>query len=144
MRWNLIDIGATTLLTLVAIGFMGLLGCGHKECDSCHSSAPGKKGTAVHEGTKQETEEAEIRANRAKLSPEDLRLVDAQEFCPVMEDSRLGSMAVPIKVMVKDKEGKEHPVFVCCKGCIRKAERGAQDTLAKVEQLKAKAASTRK
>jgi hypothetical protein len=78
-------------------------------------------------------EEAEIKEARAALSPDDRRLVEAQEFCPMMPDNRLGVMGAPIKVMVKDQ-----PVFVCCKGCIRKAQKDPDKTLAKVGELKAK------
>lgn len=75
----------------------------------------------------------EIQAARAELSAEDQRLVEAQDFCPVMPDKRLGVMGPPIKVMVK-----EQPVFLCCKGCRRKALADPNQTLAKVEELKVK------
>lgn len=78
-------------------------------------------------------EEAEIQAARAELSPEDRHLLEAQEFCPIMPDNRLGVMGTPIKVVVKDQ-----PVFLCCKGCRRKALADPEKTLAKVEELKAK------
>ncbi len=79
---------------------------------------------------------AEVLANLAKLSPEDRALADAQGYCSVQPEERLGSMGVPIKVMVKDQ-----PVFVCCKGCEKKAVRDADATLAQVADLKAKVAS---
>ncbi len=41
-------------------------------------------------------------------------LIAQQKNCPVM-DEPLGSMGDPIKVMISDK-----PVFLCCKGCIKK------------------------
>lgn len=43
-------------------------------------------------------------------------------------------MGTPVKVMVK-----EQPVFLCCKGCRRKALADPDRTLAKVDELKAKA-----
>ena len=75
----------------------------------------------------------DVKAARAKLSPEDRKLVEAQEYCVVMNDSRLGEMGEPLKVMVKDQ-----PVFLCCKGCQKKALADPEKTLAKVEELKAK------
>ena len=78
-------------------------------------------------------EEADIQAERAKLAPEDRKLVEAQDFCPIMEDNRLGSMGVPFKVLIKDQ-----PVFLCCKGCRKKALVAPDKTLAKVAELKAK------
>ncbi|GAA4469971.1 hypothetical protein [Novipirellula rosea] len=44
----------------------------------------------------------------------DAALIAQQKNCPVM-DEPLGSMGDPIKVMVGDK-----PIFLCCKGCIKK------------------------
>src|SRR5438105_2693824 len=56
-------------------------------------------------------EEAEVKANLAKLSPEDRKLAEKQRYCAVEGDeSRLGAMGPPVKVMVKGK-----PVFICCK-----------------------------
>ena len=75
----------------------------------------------------------EIKAARGKLSPEDRKLVEAQEYCAVTDDSRLGGMGVPIKVMVRDQ-----PVFLCCKGCQRRALAEPDRTLARVEELKIK------
>lgn len=46
----------------------------------------------------------------------DAAAIASQKVCPVM-DEPLGSMGGPIKVMVGDK-----PIFLCCKGCIKKIE----------------------
>ncbi len=46
----------------------------------------------------------------------DAALIAQQKVCPVM-DEPLGGMGTPIKVMIGDK-----PVFLCCKGCIKKVE----------------------
>ena len=78
-------------------------------------------------------EDAEIREERAKLSPEDRALVAAQEWCVIQNDERLGSMGPPIKLTIKGQ-----PVFICCGGCRKKAEANPDKTLAKVEELKAK------
>ena len=77
---------------------------------------------------------AKIEANLAKLRPEDRELAEAQVFCPIMMQKRLGSMGPPIKVMIKDQ-----PAFLCCKGCQRKALANPDATLARVEQLKIRA-----
>jgi len=74
-----------------------------------------------------------INAVLAKLDPEDRRLVEAQGYCPILTDNRLGSMGMPVKVMVKGQ-----PVFLCCKGCVNKALAGGQATLDKVAELKTK------
>ncbi len=69
-----------------------------------------------------------VKANPAKFAagrPEitvtsateaDTALIKRQATCPVM-DEPLGSMGQPIKVMVGDK-----PIFLCCKGCIKKIQ----------------------
>src|SRR5260370_39266486 len=75
--------------------------------------------------------EDDIKEARAKLSDADRKLVDAQECCAVMTDNRLGEMGVPFKLMVKDR-----PVFVCCKGCQRKALADPEATLQKVDEFK--------
>jgi Cu(I)/Ag(I) efflux system membrane fusion protein len=80
-----------------------------------------------------EDEDARVKAALGKLSSPDRRLAEAQAFCPVLRDNRLGSMGVPVKVMVKGQ-----PVFLCCAGCKEKALANPDQTLAKVEQLKAK------
>ena len=49
-----------------------------------------------------------------KSSDEDDLLINLQLSCPVME-MRLGSMGQPIKVLV----GRQ-PLFLCCKGCVKK------------------------
>jgi len=77
--------------------------------------------------------EDEIKEARAKLSAADRKVVDAQEWCVVSTDNRLGEMGVPFMVMVKDQ-----PVFLCCKGCQRKALADPEATLKKVDEFKAK------
>ena len=77
-----------------------------------------------------------VEANLAKLPPEDRPLAEAQGYCAVESKERLGSMGVPIKVMVKDQ-----PVFVCCKGCEKRAVKDADATLARVAGLKQKVAA---
>jgi hypothetical protein len=85
-------------------------------------------------------EEAAIKANLAKLSPEDRKLAEAQRFCAIQNEERLGGMgAPPMKVMVKGK-----PVFLCCGSCKKEALAEPDKTLAKVEDLKKKVAAEMK
>jgi hypothetical protein len=71
----------------------------------------------------------------AKLSGADRKLAEAQRFCAVFADSRLGSMGTPLKLSI---EGQA--VFLCCSGCKKQALADAKQTLAKVEELKKAAA----
>lgn len=106
-------------------------------CNGCRAKAlanPDKTLASV-EALKAKVADAEINANLSKLSPEDRRLAEAQGYCPVLTDNRLGVMGPPVKIMVGDK-----PVFLCCKGCRTKALSNPEGTLAVVDQLKAKMA----
>ena len=77
------------------------------------------------------SDEAEIRANLAKLSPEDRRLAEQQKYCAVETEDRLGEMGPPVKILVKGQ-----PVFLCCGHCQKKALADPDKTLARVEELK--------
>jgi hypothetical protein len=78
-------------------------------------------------------EAREIEAGLAQLDPEDRKLAEAQKFCAVQNDNRLGSMGKPLKILLDDE-----PVFLCCAGCKAKALREKDRTLAKVKELKEK------
>jgi hypothetical protein len=91
------------------------------------------KGAGVNSPSMTRDDESTARAALAKLSAEDRQLAEAQGVCP-KSGQPLGSMGVPIKVMLKGQ-----PVFLCCEGCEDDARQHADQMLAKVEQLKAKA-----
>jgi hypothetical protein len=78
----------------------------------------------------------ELAVERAKLDPTDRAQVEAQEWCAVSTDERLGSMGPPFKLDIKGQS-----VFLCCKGCKRKAEADPDKTLAAVADLKVKKAA---
>ncbi len=86
-----------------------------------------------------EVDEAEVRANLEKLSPEDRKKAEAQRWCAVETENRLGGMGVPAKVEV---EGQT--VFLCCKSCSKRALADAEKTLATVKKLRARAAEAAK
>jgi Cu(I)/Ag(I) efflux system membrane fusion protein len=73
----------------------------------------------------------------AQPDPDDLKNIEqlpdsdrssalAQRTCPVT-GAPLGSMGVPVKIMLRGK-----PVFLCCKGCVGKALRSPEETLKKL------------
>ena len=76
-------------------------------------------------------DEAKIKANLAKLGDDDRKLAEAQKFCAVENDTRLGEVGVPAKILVKDQ-----PVFLCCKMCEKEAQADPDKTLARVKELK--------
>ncbi|HZU35024.1 MAG TPA: hypothetical protein VFA18_03905 [Gemmataceae bacterium] len=81
-----------------------------------------------------QADEAKIKKNLAKLSPKDQKLAQAQRWCAIETDNRLGEMGVPIKLTIKGET-----VFTCCKGCIKEAKANPDKTLQTVKELKAKA-----
>ncbi len=97
----------------------------------CESKPPHSGATPTNNPSKSEPDK--VAQERDKLSPEDQKLVEAQEWCVVSTEERLGSMGSPIKLNI---EGE--PVFICCKGCKRKAEDNPAKTLETLRQLKAK------
>lgn len=79
-----------------------------------------------------EDQETKIKVALGKLSESDRLLAEAQAVCPVLKDSPLGSMGVPVKLMIQDQ-----PVFLCCKGCEKGALVNPKKTLDEVSKLKA-------
>ena len=98
----------------------------HVKAGQCHCFYLERAGTPAEK-------DADIKANLAKLSPEDRKLAEEQKFCVVKNDVPLGAMGVPLKIMVKGQ-----PVLLCCKDCIKEAQADPDKTLAKVKELKAK------
>ncbi|MBX7165874.1 MAG: efflux RND transporter periplasmic adaptor subunit [Pirellulales bacterium] len=99
------------------------------------SGAQGAASTATVRPSTPEDPEAQIAAALAKLLPADRALAEAQRFCPILTDSRLGSMGPPIKLDVAGQ-----PVFVCCKVCIKQALADPQATLKQVAAHRGRAA----
>jgi uncharacterized protein (TIGR03000 family) len=83
------------------------------------------------------TTEKEVETNLAKLQPEDRKLAQTQRFCAVQSGIRLGSMGVPVKVVLKG-----HPVFLCCEACVEKAQSNPDETLQGLAKLKTKTPAT--
>lgn len=76
-------------------------------------------------------DEAKVKSAFARLGENDRRLAEAQAFCPVMKDSRLGLMGTPVKIMVLGQ-----PVFLCCQSCDKSARTNSAKTLEEVARLK--------
>ncbi len=119
---------AIVLLALFAF----VVGC------QTHTSPPNaaSSGGTHHDssdGHKQSTEapDPKVSAALAKLSTEDRKIAESQQFCAVMNRQRLGSMGAPLKLEIKGQA-----VFVCCSGCKAKALKNPDQTLTKVAALK--------
>ena len=83
--------------------------------------------------------EKKIVAAMAKLSTEDRKVAEAQRYCAVMPEMRLGAMGTPIKVTIDGKT-----VFLCCDGCEDQAKENPKETVAQVAKLKKIAAAMEK
>jgi hypothetical protein len=121
-KFALARTAALGLFTAILVGCSG----DHAHNTPSQKDGPGKDGPG-HEVTVEEI--------RDKLSAEDRALVEAQEWCVVSTEERLGSMGAPIKLDINGQ-----PVFICCKGCKKSAERDPEKTLATLAELKAKKA----
>lgn len=73
-----------------------------------------------------------IRTNLAKLPAEDRLLVEAQGWCPILECNPLGFTGPPFKTTIKGQ-----PAFLCCKDCEQDAKNKPDETLARMDRLKA-------
>jgi YHS domain-containing protein/uncharacterized protein YceK len=113
---------------------LGLSGCSAStssqapEQDSKPSAAG--KSNDDHEDdagqTQESSQDPEVVATLAELSPEDRSIAEKQKTCPVTGEL-LGSMGAPIKV---DLNGK--PVFICCEGCKEELLKKPDEYLAKL------------
>lgn len=83
-------------------------------------------------GADQAKELAKVTANMEKLGLEDQKLASLQRNCAVQTDKSLGSMGVPVKIMVKGDA-----VFLCCDGCVKQAVENPDQTLERLRKAKA-------
>jgi hypothetical protein len=94
------------------------------------SSGSKTASTTVRPSTPEDPD-LKIEAALAKLPAEDRTLAQLQGYCPVLSNSRLGSMGPPVKLSF---EGEA--VFICCAGCKAEALKDPQATLANVREGK--------
>ena len=116
-----------TTLSVLCLSVATVIGC-----SDGGGPAPSPKPAAPSSASTESKEDPKIEAALSELSEEDRTLAKTQKFCAVNAKGRLGSMGKPVKIMV---EGQ--PVFLCCDGCEEDALKNPQETLAKVEKLKA-------
>ncbi len=93
-------------------------------------SKSGQTASTVRPSTP-EDEDAKLAAVLAQMPENQRRLVEQQRFCPILDQNRLGSMGIPVKLTI---EGQ--PVFLCCDGCKKSALADPKQTLAKVASLR--------
>jgi len=105
------------------------------------SSGGGKSQAATVSAVRPSTPEDDdlkFAAVLAKMTPADRRLAEEQRECPVLVGSRLGSMGLPIKVVLDGE-----PVFLCCRTCEAKARANPATVVMKAQSLRVKNAPTK-
>lgn len=103
-------------------------------CNGCRENALASPDqTLANVATlKKKTAEIKIQANLMKLPTNDRAAAKAQGYCPV-SDERLGSMGVPVKIVIGDQM-----VYLCCSGCKEQALSNPSATLKAAAESKAK------
>lgn len=79
-------------------------------------------------GDHSQTDMEKMKAELAKLSPEDAASAEKQHFCPVSGEM-LGTMGAPKKIDVNGQH-----VWICCDGCKDKLLANADEYLAKLQK----------
>ena len=94
-----------------------------------HEHAEGEHGHEGHDHAVTE-DQATIDAELAKLSPEDMTLVELQDKKCIVTDEKLGAMGAPVKIT--DVNGKD--VFICCSHCEEPLRKEPDKYLAKIKK----------
>lgn len=104
----------TVGISAVAAFAIGLAGCNADVSDKA-SAPPGEQSAADSDGHVGHVHSAadleKVKAELAKLSPEDAASAEKQHVC-VVTDEMLGTMGPPKKVEVNGQQ-----VWICCDGC---------------------------
>lgn len=120
---------STIPLAVAAIVIAGCSGTSTAPTQSGNSSASSDTHNhADHDHGTAGSDMEKMKAELAKLSPEDAASAEKQHFCPVSGEM-LGSMGAPIKVDVKGES-----VWICCDGCKQKVLDNPDEYLAKIHK----------
>ena len=123
------------LLSVVLV--FGFAGCNSKAPDSSSNSAvePSTSGHDDHahgehadHGNGGQSAMDKMKAELAKLSPEDATSAEKQHICPVSGEM-LGTMGAPLKIDVNGQQ-----VWICCDGCKDKLLASPDEYLAKLKK----------
>jgi hypothetical protein len=112
-------------------------------CSKAPAPAPTQTPANTAEHADATEPDDEVAKAIAELPEAERPIALAQKYCPVaaMEghDNLLGGMGAPVKVTLDGKD-----VYLCCEGCKEAAEKDPAATLAKVDELRTRAASEAK
>ncbi len=93
-----------------------------------HDHGDHDHGDHAHDDDSGQTDMEKMKAELAKLSPEDAAAAMEQHMCPVSGDM-LGTMGAPTKVDVNGQQ-----VWICCEGCEEDLLANPDKYLAKLEK----------
>jgi Cu(I)/Ag(I) efflux system membrane fusion protein len=99
-------------------------GSGGKEQSGSSTVRPSTPQDESHQDKK-------VRTELAKLNSADRQLAEAQRFCPILANSRLGGMGPPVKLALDGET-----VFVCCENCVEDAKGNPKKTVDAVKRLR--------
>jgi Cu(I)/Ag(I) efflux system membrane fusion protein len=121
----------TRLNPAAATAYMGAGGGPHHEHSGPADSTGNQNSHSEVNGplAQQKAPSEDDRRNIAKLAAGDRERALAQRLCPVSGEP-LGSMGVPIKIVLKGRPG-----FLCCKGCESQAKSNPDRFLNKLTEL---------
>lgn len=122
-------------LVCISVFSLALVGCGSPSAPEPASSTPTTTsdvntdhdhGKHAHGDEDGKSGMEKMKAELAKLSPEDAASAEKQHMCPVSGEM-LGTMGAPQKVDVNDQQ-----VWICCDGCKDKLLENPDKYLAKL------------
>ncbi len=127
---------APVSLIVVALFAFVFAGCGSNSTVSSGSSTPAADdghgdhdhGDHAHHDDSGQTDMEKMKAELAKLSPEDAASAEKQHICPVFWET-LGTMGAPKKI---DLNGQQ--VWICCGGCKDELLENSSEYLAKLNK----------
>ncbi len=123
-------------VVIVALISLGLYGCGSPTTEPATSNTPSSTDQhdehdhAEHDQPDEggQTDMEKMKAELAKLSPEDAASAEKQHVCPV-SGKMLGTMGAPQKIDVNGQG-----VWICCAGCKDQLLEKPDEYLAKLKQ----------
>jgi Cu(I)/Ag(I) efflux system membrane fusion protein len=101
------------------------------------SGAKGSSGGTTVRATTPEDPDAKIAAALGAVPAADRALAEQQGTCPILPNSRLGSMGTPVKLTLQGET-----VFLCCPGCKDQATANAGKTVERVKELRSRPQQT--
>jgi hypothetical protein len=119
----------TVSISLLLMYLLFASGCSNKSTEQPPPTAGQTEGGHDHSGHEHTAADMEkVKAELAKLPPEDAASAESQHICPVSGEM-LGSMGAPKKVDVNGTQ-----VWICCDGCREKLIADADTYLAKLKK----------